>query len=422
MSGNRISSKHSNRNVTTINTENDMSSIFRELSLETNDEMVTLLEIPKDKNKKANNVNLIAKDSFVIRKSVSIEQLTNILNKLISIEKEEDNFSLGYFVDAKKCGYSSQYLNDIFIAYLLERRIENFVLVGDEYSDYCVGGNKYIIKDQDNITIYEADSPITINDIFEKLFFETISKAAIEKMLKYTLTVYNDKETILFPTKIKQCIQGYIEDENNTPFFLFNGNWIMFDSNYVVNLDNEFKSSYENMINMDDTITNLLTNHNNAKNENEYNLTFADADEIIVAHTILSNNIELADLIYFDDNNLYLIHNKYSFNGNGVRDIMNQILTSAHFINHYLMEKDRIDIFEEYYDKIIKKYPNNIRIKSLTKEQFIELFKKPNVFYVAGFMETVSKDTKSNYVKYLTLDTCKKLIERGYKLQLYNIN
>lgn len=102
LSGNKLSSKHSNRNVTTINTENDMSSILRELSLEIDKEMIELLGIEIDENKKIKNLNLIAKDSFVIRKSISIENLIVVLNKLIDIEKKDDNFSLGYFIDAKK--------------------------------------------------------------------------------------------------------------------------------------------------------------------------------------------------------------------------------------------------------------------------------------------------------------------------------
>lgn len=88
LSGNKLSSKHSNRNVTTINTENDMSSILRELSLEIDKEMIELLGIEIDENKKIKNLNLIAKDSFVIRKSISIENLIVVLNKLIDIEKK----------------------------------------------------------------------------------------------------------------------------------------------------------------------------------------------------------------------------------------------------------------------------------------------------------------------------------------------
>lgn len=421
MSGNRLSSKHSNRNVTTINTENDMSSIFRELSLEIDKEIIKLLGIELDENKKIKNLNLIAKDSFVIRKSINIEELTKVLNQLIEIEQKADNFSLGYFVDIKKYGYSSKKLNEILVSNLIDKKIENFLLVGDDYTEYCIGGNKYIICDQDGNIIYETDKPITLSEVFDNCLPQNITKNSIEKILKYTLTVYNDRDIILFPTKIKQCIQGYIEDENKNPFFLFNGNWLMFDNNYVDNLDFEYKKSYEQMINVEKNLSNIILNKDTTLTEDSYNKAFANSDDIIVAHTVLSNNIELADLIYYDNNNLYLIHNKAKFQGNGARDVLNQILTSAEFINHYLMEKDKKEIFEKYYDDILNKYPNN-KIKSLSKTEFVDLFSKPHVYYVAGFMENLSNDTDSNYAKYITLDANKKLMGKGYKLLLFSIN
>lgn len=419
MSGNRLSSKHSNRNVTTINIENDMSSIFRELSLEIDKEMIELLGIEVDENKKIKNLNLIAKDSFVIRKSISIENLIVVLSKLIDIEKNDDNFSLGYFIDAKKNGYSYKKLNELFIQYLMNGISENFILVGDEYSEYCFGGNLYVVQDNEQNTIYQSDIPITINDLYKNCLPEPITKTSIERLLKYSLVVYNDKEIILYPTKIKQCMQGYIENENRQPFFLFNDKWLMFDNNFIDNLDREFKNNYAQMIKIDKKLRNILSNDETSLTEDAYNKTFKESTEIILAHTVLSNNVELADLIYFDEENLYLIHNKLKFQGNGARDVLNQILTSAEFINHYLMEKK--SLLEKYYEDILEKYPNN-KIKDISKDEFIDLFSKTNVYYVAGFMHNLSESTDSNYAKYITIDTNKKLIEKGYQLLLFNIN
>ena len=422
MSGNRLSSKHSNRNVTTINTENDMSSIFRELSLEIDKEIINKLGINIDENKKSKNLNLIAKDSFVIRKSITIENLMKVLDQLIRLEKNKDNFSLGYFVDVKKCGYSSKILNELLIKNFIEKKIDNFILVGDDYSDYCVGGNRYVIKDTDEKVIYEKESPITIEDLFENCLPDNITKSAIEKLLKYNLTVYNDTDIILFPIKLKQSIQGYMENEEKIPFFLFNGNWLMFDTNYIDNLDNEYKKNYVDLIKIDKKLADIITNKNPELTEDSYNKEFSKSNDLIVAHTVLNNNIELADLIYFDDDNLYLIHNKSKFQGNGARDVLNQILTSAEFINHYLMEKDKREILGKYYHDIIKKYPNNNKIKTLTEDEFIDLFKKPNIYYIAGFMKGLSDSSQSNYAKYITLDASKKLKEKGCNLLLFNIN
>ncbi|MBQ6841178.1 MAG: hypothetical protein IJO63_03595 [Bacilli bacterium] len=422
LSGNKLTSRHSNRNVTTMNLENEMSSIFRELSIELNKEIIKLIgiEIEEEKNKRV--INVIAKDSFVLRKSISLSELKIVLDNLIEIEKYEDNFSLGYFVNVKKKGYSPKIINELLISYMLERKTDNFILVGDDYLEYCTGGNKYIIMSSDGNLVYESDKPIEFSELFNEYFKDKINKSMVESFFKCELSVYSDNDMILFPTKIKQCIQGYVENENNVPFFLFNGDWLMFDSKYDENLDKEFKKNYNELININDKLHQILLNDDKSLSEDKYNKIFSESDDIIVAHTIFSNNIELADLIYYDEDNLYLIHNKNKFDGKGARDVMNQVLTSAEFIRHYLLGENKKEIFERYYNEIKRKYPNNKKIQNITVEEFIELFDKLEIYYVVGFMEDFSNKISSNYAKYMTLNTCKKLVEKGYKLCLFSIN
>lgn len=424
LSGNKLSTKHSNRNVTTINTENEMSLIFRELSLEFNKDIINELGIETGDENSKKVINVLAKDSFVIRKSISLDDLKTVLNNLISIEEKEDKFSLGYFVNAKKNGYSIKDINNLMIDYFMEGNTDNFILVGDNYLEYYMNGNRYLITDSDNNIIYESNEPIVFNELFKYCFSESISKNSIDKFLKYNITVYNDNDIVLYPIKIKSCLQGYVEDSNKTPFFLFNDNWIMFDSKYEDNLDKDFSKIYLNLTDINSELSTILKNNDVRMNEDTYNKKFADSDEIIVAHTVLNNNIELADLIYFDEyNNLYLIHNKNKFNGNGARDVMNQVLTSAQFIRNYNLEENRKIIFEEYYNKIKEKYPNNKKIAQITSDKFVDLFcNAPNIYYVVGFIEDFSENIKSNYAKYMTLDTNKKLLDKGYQLLLFNIN
>lgn len=422
LSGNKLSNKHSNRNATTINIENDMSSIFRELSLEINDEIIDLLGIESEKKIKV--INLIAKDSFVIKKAISLENLLKVLQCLIEIEKREDNFSLGYFVDVKKYHYSNKEMKDIMYDYLIRGNIENFILVGDDYSSYCIGGTKYLIKDKQNNVILDSSVPLSFDDLYEKCIKPSLNKTNIDRVLKYYLSVENDNEILLYPTKLYDCIQGHIENSEGKPFFLFNGNWLMFDENYIDNLDKEYKKNYENLTKINSNLKEIISNDDKNLNEDSYNKQFETSSEIIVSHTVLSNNIELADLIYYDSNSdtLFLIHNKSKFQGNGARDVLNQILTSAEFIRHYDLTQNRNEILSKYYDDILKKYPNNM-IKNISKERFINYFTSSSeICFVAGFMDGVSDNTKSNYAKYITIDALKKLNEHGYKLVIFNIN
>ena len=424
LSGNKLSTKHSNRNVTTVSTENEMSLIFRELSLEFKNNYIDEIGIDTDEKSNKKIVNILAKDSFVIRKSITIEDLKQVLNKLIEIEQKKDNFSLGYFVDVKKNGYSSKEINRLMFNYFLEKKTDNFILVGNEHLEYYLGGNRYVIQDSDDNIIYESTDPIEFKELFNYCFSESISKSAVDKFLKYYITVYNDSDIVLYPIRIKSCLQGYVEDDNKTPFFLFNDNWFMFESKYEDNLDKEFKKDYSNLKLFNPELSEILKNNDPSMSEDTYNKKFADSEDIIVAHTVLNNNIELADLIYYDeDDNLYLIHNKDRFNGNGARDVMNQVLTSAEFISKYALEDKRKEIFEGYYSKIMEKYPDNKKIKKISSEKFVDLFCNAiNIYYVVGFIEEFTENIKSNYAKYMTIDTNKKLLEKGYQLILFNIN
>ena len=310
-------------------------------------------------------------------------------------------------------------IND-FINY----KIDNFVLIGDDFLEYYMNGTRYMIKDSEDNILYESEQPFTFKEVFDYFFSKSISRSSVEKFLKYNITVDSDKETILYPIKVKDSIQGYVSDSNNVPFFLFNGSWLMFDKKYEDNLESEFKKNYKELKKININFGKLLENINNYESEDAYNVGFKDSSEIIVAHKVLCNNIELADLIYVDENNnLYLVHNKGRYNGSGARDVMNQVLTSSEFINKYIMQSNRQQILEEYYDKISNQYPDNIKLKELGKEKFIKLFfESTQVYYVVGFMEGLKEDIKSNYAKYMTLDTSSRLKEKGYELLLYDIS
>ena len=388
LSGNKLSVKHSNRNMTTINIENDMSLIFRELTLAINAEISKLLGIEIGKNDKK-IINISAKDSFVIRKSISIDNLKKILDGLSEIEKREDNFSLGYFIDVKKNGYYPKDITDIMINDFVNYKIENFVLIGDDFLEYYMSGTRYMIKDSENNILYKSEQPLTFKEVFNYFFSENISKTSVERFLKYYITVDSDKETILPPIKIRESLQGYVSNSNNIPFFLFNGSWLMFNKKYEDNLEIEFKKSYRELNEVNENLKELLKNINNCKSEDEYNLSFKNSSNIIVAHKVLCNNIELADLIYIDEkNDLYLIHNKEYYNGSGARDVMNQVLTSSEFINKYMMQSNRQQILEEYYEKIYTKYPNNIKLRELGKDKFTKLFSDANqIYYVVGLYD-----------------------------------
>ncbi len=418
MVGNKTSIKHANRTATSIDDENDMSNIFKELSLEVDQDIIELLAVDNPKNIK--KLNILARDSFIVKKSLTIENLVKILNNLIDIEKRNDNFALGYFIDAKKRGYTAQQLNELLFDALINKKLDKFQLLGNNYIENCIGCTKYIIRDEEDKIIYEEDQ-VTMEALFNKLS-DNITKSLVQKLLKYNITVYREEEIVIPPTKLKSCIQANIENENGETFLLFNGNWLIFNKTYLETMKKEYKKIYEEITKIDSKLIDIISNKSKKESEDKYNNTFANSSEVILAHKVRVQNIEIADLIYYDNDNLYLIHNKKTFDGSGSRDVYGQILSSAELLSYIVKEKDKKRIFKEYYNKILKEYPNNKLIKTLTLEEFARLFSKAEIHYIVGFMERVTINKNSNYAKYLTIDTYKKLKEKGYNLLLFNIN
>ena len=421
LSGNRMANMHANRKSTTIVFEKDMSKIFRELSLEINNDIIKTLNISVKNPEKNNIINIDARDSFVIRKSLSLEELSKVLDRLVEIEQQDDRFTLGYFIDAKKEGYHTKDLNEILILDLMTENRENFSLIGDDYYSYCIGVDNYIVLNQDDEIIYNQEEPITMSDLYKNVIKRN-SKSEIESFLKYKVATKKEGEYVMFPTKIKECIQGKIENEEGKPFYIFNGSWLVMDKNYISNLNEEFQNAFNFITDIGNKVELKIKSQANKKTEDEYNLSFCESEELIVAHKVMSNNIELADLIYYDDNHLYLIHNKNKFSGSGARDVLTQILTSSEFIRHNVYDRDKDIIFGNYYDKIKEQYPNNKKICKISKDEFIKLFEKEEIIYIAGFMNGLKEGTNSNYAKYMIVDAYKTLLENGFSLKITGIN
>jgi len=85
---------------------------------------------------------------------------------------------------------------------------------------------------------------------------------------------------------------------------------------------------------------------------------------------------------------LYLIHNKDKFDGSGARDLLNQILTSAEYL-----QKNRLingaEILGQYYSKICNNYKTTT-LNQIKKKEFIDLFDKP-ICFVGGFLNGYKK-------------------------------
>ncbi len=268
-----------------------MSSIYRQLNIEVDREIAQKLGIEFNEDEADNKkINIVNKDSLVIRRWFTLSQLTMILKKAENLSRADDNFVLSYLLLAKKKAYKNSELFDWLIITFKEKKYNSFVLVGDEYENYILNTSKYIIKDSEDKVFLECIEPIKISDIYNK--FETdgirLSQTFIHEFLKkWTVSTEDESGMPILPaTKIFEAIQGYLEfGANNEPIYLFYGEWYVFDTKYSTALNNEYEFAFENYTEKNRLIYGKFSLLHKAKNEDTYNKVLENENKILVTHT-----------------------------------------------------------------------------------------------------------------------------------------
>ena len=133
---------------------------------------------------------------------------------------------------------------------------------------------------------------------------------------------------------IYQMLQGFMEvGKNNTVTHLLAGEWYVLEPNYTDILSKEYGEFFDVTYGRGNTLKKKFWPlAHDSISEDDYNLKyFVNSSKIIVSHTVLMDNIELADAIFCDQDNVYLLHNKRKFDGMGTRDLTNQILGASEY-------------------------------------------------------------------------------------------
>lgn len=420
--GNQTSMNKVNRNNTSVSNEQDMSSIFRQLTVEASRTIAELLGVVFDSEESTTKkTNIVNKDSLVIRRSFTLQELIVILEKVSIIEERKDSFALNYMVLARKKGFKNAELNEKLITDFVKGDFSKFTLIGDDYEQYYINASKYLLINMENQTIIlEKDEPIIIADVVEltKNKDGNITKIAINKMLKRweISTVDNNGNTLLYPLSIFDAIQGFVEfGEDNIPCYLFNSNWYVFDKQYESILTQEYKNFFDK----NNELASYLKNHwklkNNSDTEDAYNENLAKRNDMIVSHKAMLGNIEIADAIFWEDDTVYFMHNKMNFDGSGSRDLTNQILAASEYFQIRRMSMERKTFFREYYEKIKHASEKYGRLLSFDEEQFVNILESAKHFcFIAGYLSNYHRDSRATYAKYLSIELKKKLAAKGF--------
>ena len=425
--GNQTATQKTNKQSTSISLEQDMSSIFRQLNVEVGRDIAEELGIEFDQDEaESKKVNIMNKDSIVVRRSISLSELKVLIENIHALEKHKDNFALNYLVLARKKRIKNADLFEKLLQTLIDKEFERFVLTGDDYTAFYTGADQYVLENEEGQELIRQTSPITFTDIVSLIPGQKYTKTALRTMLKqWTISTFDNVGTpLLYRLSVFDALQGFIEfGEKGAPCYLFNGLWYVFDDKFSHVLTKEFEDFFNNQSEAVEELASIFNLRNASRNENIYNSWLQNNPNIIVAHTVLKEYVEIADAIFWDDTTIYLMHNKAKFDGAGVRDVTNQVLTSAEYLQQNLARHDRTKFLESYYDSIKEKYDAAGKNISITKNTFTQvLCSGRSIKYIIGYINGYRKKSKATYAKYLTTQTVKKLAAKGYSCNVLNIS
>lgn len=419
LTGLRASSQRANRSATSFRTEQDLSSIFKETNIQIDKEVASALGIAFDENTPEDKkVNIINKDSLVIRWWMTLDGLEDVLHNLYHLEKKPDKFALNYLVPARKKGYRNPGLLDALVQQFVDQHISSFILVGDDYSKYYFNADTYEVSDESQTPIIQQHEPIELKAIFDYIngLGKRLNPSFIKKVLKkWHIKVFDESGHVqMYETPIFQMLQGFMEvGERKTVVHLISGEWYVLEPNYIEALDKEYQDLYDSIQSRCANLkSDFLPTAHVSVTEDDYNLKYLiNKSRITVAHTALMDNIELADAIFCDHDNVYLLHNKSKFSGLGARDLTNQILSASEYLQQKSI-REKVPFLQEYYQKIKSAKKLDNQHIDISEEQFVRLFDK-RICFVAGYVSNYRKESESNYAKYLTIELYQKLSARG---------
>ncbi|MBX2980314.1 MAG: TIGR04141 family sporadically distributed protein [Flavobacteriales bacterium] len=205
------------------------------------------------------------------------------------------------------------------------------------------------------------------------------------------------------------------------PLFLLDDKWYRVKGDFVETLTDECKAMIR-AHGIPELCVNIPWPHGNL-DEEAYNAQYSAQPGFMVFDRKLSQNIELCDLLYEDEYNIYLIHVKKGFNAK-IRDLSNQILISS----QRLWSDLKSGSFEFLRGTLLRY--NQGRSEPVLEESFYAKFKAKKIVYVMAFSSD-RRDGKSifhnldsiqsNIAKFSLVQSVREMNSKNYPLKVFEI-
>lgn len=356
------------------------------------------------KTNKNERIQITVNNSIKFRKIIDFENLRTLIKEIKYFEEIEKNDYLTTYTKISNHNLEEELKNkliqDIFedIPNILQKLINpknkfNYEFCHPKYIDKFYEADVYHLYEKTAEKKYSYfTKTVDKNEIYEIVILRAVEKFG-------TNINVNDLKYFLFGVKIR----SYKKDIKNQltsapflmhlnteiiieeqPYFLLDNNWYLLQDSFVKDLNNQCERVLKNYVVPQDILFKKWDKRTLRK-ESQYNLLYKDELNYMVFDTITIDGIELCDILYYDDNNLYLIHVKYGFDSS-IRELYNQVILSARRLQEAISSKDK-KYLKLNFKSVVKK---NGKMK-LTENAFLKLFSK-KINYVMAFSSTNKKE------------------------------
>ena len=342
-------------------------------------------------SKKKSNADI--KSSFTFRKSITIEQVFNLVKEIQVIlkrEPTEEQKKIFNFLDTLKEVTSKKVKEELRDA--LIEHIYSFITDKSKSEfdfDFChpkevaafLYGNTYKICEglewADSPSATEVLLKIRDSSKIDKTTSENFKKSFLKHSMTFKIT---DDEDLTFSDNLWKYFHGEIQFGKNK-YFLIDGKWYQVVGDFLKRLSEDF---IEEIFSSSAPIINLPLIDWKAENEGKYNILQAKEKDFYMGDKVFlkkseKGNIELFDHLFVKDNKVFLIQVKDGFNAS-IRDACSQIQMSAEIIENNITSKNYSEL-KAYYFEFSKVN------KDISEKTFLELLagEKSDRTYILAF-------------------------------------
>lgn len=379
---------------------------------------------------------------FYLRKKIDFEELKNLIIDLHTINSNLPSKQLTLFTkinDIDMLNYLDDYLLELIIDDILRHENQSNVLKLQNDIIEVVHPSKLEI-------FYECDS-FLIKYKFSKGKDDITVFDRGALYLDATKFIYNSLDNIHDRFKIKENIfklniTGQINDKhvtygdlfshitaeialhNGKKYFKIDGHWYILEDEFLNIMNEDAKEYYKKYL----LGENILLKWNDGDDEDAYNKSYLELDDYYILDKVISENIEMCDLLIIKNKVAYFVHVKDGFNTK-MRDLYIQVILSAKRLSNDLKNNKGAS----YLEKTLKLYNERNVSKKINYDDFIKKVKDKNISinFVMAFKNNHYKGRdildridacNSNIAKYSLVQVIKEMQQFNFGINLIDIS